>query len=123
MRISQLLDTLRFAGHKPTAARRGFLLLRTFARTMGFYQGLLTLVFVTLVALLFKHFLTAFREVTLIVTEADAELVAMLDTFVNAGLIWLFVLVCIYTVCTTALAVQGARYLRRRAQPADTERE
>ena len=90
---------------------------------MSFYQGLLTLAFVALVALLFKHFLATFKDVTLIVTEADAELVAMLDVFVNAGLVWLFVLVCIYTICTTLLTVQGARYLQRRAQPVDTEQK
>lgn len=80
------------------------------------------LAFVALIALLFKHFLATFQDVTLIVTEADAELVAMLDVFVNDGLVWLFVLVCTYTVCTTLLAVQGARYLQRRAQPADSEK-
>ena len=86
MRTSKLLATLRSAVHRLTSSRRGFLLLRTFARTMSFYQGLLMLAFVALIALLFKHFLATFQDVTLIVTEADAELVAILDVFVNDGL-------------------------------------
>ena len=121
MKASKLLGVFRPAAPKPASSRRGFLLLRSFARTMGFYQGLLTLAFVGLIALLFNNFLVTFKEVTLVVTEADEELVAMLDTFVNDGLVWLFALICIYTVCTTLLAVQGARYLQERAQPASAE--
>lgn len=116
MKRRKLLGAFRLTAYKSISPRHGFSLFSTFARTMGFYQGLLTIAFVLLVAMLFNHFLDTFQEVTLAVTEADEELVAMLDTFVNDGLAWLFVLVCIYTICTTLLAVQGARYLQQQEQ-------
>ena len=121
MKASQLLGVFSTAVPKLASSRRGFLLFRSFTRTMGFYQGLLTLAFVVLIALLFNHFLVTFQEVTLVVTEADEELIAMLDAFVLDGLAWLLALVCVYTVCTTLLSVQGARYLQEQAQSASTE--
>lgn len=116
MKRRKLLGAFRLTAYKSISPQHGFSLFSTFARTMGFYQGLLTIAFVLLVAMLFNHFLDTFQEVTLAVTEADEELVAMLDTFVNDGLAWLFALVCIYTICTTLLAVQGARYLQQQEQ-------
>ena len=98
-----------------SSSRHGFLLFRSFTRTMGIYQGVLTLAFVAMIAMLFNHFSSTFQAVTLMVTEADEELVAMLDTFVADGLIWLFALVCIYTACTIALTISGARFLQQQA--------
>ena len=123
MKASKILDAVRAAVHRPSTSRRGFVLFRTFTRTMSIYQGLLTLAFVVLVALLFRHFLVTFQEVTLVVTEADEELVAMLDTFVKDGLVWLFVLVGIYTICTTLLTVSGARYLQEQRPPSTEQHE
>ncbi len=123
MKTSGLLGAWRGAARQATSSRRGFSLLSTFTRTMVLYQGLLTLAFVVLIALLFKHFLFAFKDVTLVVTAADEELVAMLDVFVNDGLVWLFALICTYTVCSTLLSAQGARYLQENAPPANTEQD
>ena len=68
------------------------------------------------IALLFHHFLSTFQEVALAVTEADEELLAMLDSFVNNGIGWLFALIGTYTICTLTLMVQGARHLQEQAQ-------
>ena len=113
MRTRSLLNYLRIA--TPKSSHHGYMLFRSFARTMGVYQVLLTLAFVGLIAVLFNNFLVSFKEVTLTVTDADEELMAMLDIFVNDGLLWLFALVCIYTLCTIALTISGARYLQKQA--------
>ena len=99
-----------------SSPRRGFMLFRSLTHTLGFCQLLLTVAFMATVAMLFHHFLTTFQEVALAVTAADEELLAMLDSFVNNGLGWLFAIVGIYTVCTLMLTVQGARYLQEQAQ-------
>ncbi len=104
----------RVARTRFLSSRHGFLLFRSFARTMGVYQTLLTLVFVVLIAVLFNNFFTALQKFTLIVTAADEELVAILATFVDDGLVWLFALVCTYTICTIVLTVKGAHYLQER---------
>ena len=65
---------------------------------------------------LFIIFCPTFQEIALAVTEADEELLAMLDSFVNNGIGWLFALVGTYTICTLMLMVQGARYLQEQAQ-------
>ena len=110
MNIQKVLAIFR--PNTSASPRRGFMLFRSFTHTLGFYQLLLTVAFMATIALLFHHFLTTFQEVALAVTAADEELIAMLDSFVNNGLGWLFAIVGIYTVCTLALVMQGARHLQ-----------
>ena len=103
--------------HRGGASRRGFSLFRSFTRTVSFYQALLALAFTALVAALFHHFLATFQEVTLAVTAADEELVAMMSSYVNEGLGWLFALVCTYTAGTLALIFAAARHLQQEKSP------
>ena len=116
MNARGLLNYLRVATTTKSSSRHGFLLFRSFVHTVEFYQGLLMVAFVALVAVLFNHFLLTLQEFILVVTEADEELIAMVGDFVNNGLVWLFVLVCLYAVCSLALTISGARYLQEQAR-------
>lgn len=116
-------ETTSAATAASTAPRRGFMLFRSFTVTMGFYHGILTLVFLALIAVLFKHFLKTFQEVMLTLTAADEEIATMMSAYVNNGLMWLFALVCIYMACTLVLVSLGARHLQTHSPPRDDEQE
>lgn len=95
-----------------------FLLFSSFAKSMGFYYLLVTIIFALLLGVLFQHFLTTLLEVSTAVADIEAELLVFMKAYVTDTLIWLFVLICAFMLVCVALATYGAKcYEERKPSP------
>lgn len=91
-----------------------FLLFSSFAKSMGFYYLLVTIIFALLLGALFQHFLTTLLEVSTAVADIEAELLTFMKAYVTDTLIWLFVLICAFMLICVALATYGAKCYEER---------
>ena len=102
---------------------RNFFLFPSFGQTMGFYHFLLTLVFVLLLGTVFYHFLTTLLEITLVVTDAEEELIGFMRPYVVNTLVWIFVLICAFMGGAIFLTVHGASRFMRQTEALQTQIE
>ena len=100
---------------------RNFFLFPSFGQTMGFYHFLLALVFALLLGTVFYHFLTTLLEITLVVTDAEEELIGFMRPYVINTLGWIFALICAFMGGAIFLSVHGAVRLMRQTEALQTQ--